>query len=321
MSTKCPESIEELEKLEALLPLCRKELLEQAQARLDAGTATSERDAARQIAEETGRKPETIRKAIQREKLGTVSPARVLKVNEFETEVLKSKVPVLVCFTAKDCAPCDRIAPAIEKIAEDYKGRIVIYKYDVDEYSEVAKQYRVCQVPQFMIFSEGKAHPMLATKEYRVREALDMFLAIGEMPTTSSWDIQQMAKELEKGKPPIEPELVIQIKSALSLIRETLLKLPIFAEWDKHGGEPIVKLDGAKRGFDRTVDQYPGEPTPEQQLLWDTYFLARKVASMADHFNPMIRYLTERLPEELPENWSTERRQVEKLRQATGTKH
>ena len=71
---ECPESIEKLEELEKLLPLCRKELLEQAQARLEAGTAKSERDAARQLAEETGKKPETIRKAIQREKLGTVSP-------------------------------------------------------------------------------------------------------------------------------------------------------------------------------------------------------------------------------------------------------
>jgi protein gp37 len=76
---KCPDNIHELEELEKLLPLCRKTLYEQAQARLDAGTATSERGVAKQLGEEIGKSPETVRKAIRREKkerLGTVSPPK-----------------------------------------------------------------------------------------------------------------------------------------------------------------------------------------------------------------------------------------------------
>ena len=65
---KCPESIEEVDALEQRLPLCRKEILEQVEARKKAGTAKSDREAARQLAEEMGKKPETVRKAAQREK-------------------------------------------------------------------------------------------------------------------------------------------------------------------------------------------------------------------------------------------------------------
>ena len=76
---ECPTSIEELEKIERLinkLPLCRKELLAQVEARKQSGSAKSDNEAAKQIAEETGKKPETVRKQIQRakkEKVGTVS--------------------------------------------------------------------------------------------------------------------------------------------------------------------------------------------------------------------------------------------------------
>jgi hypothetical protein len=78
MSFKCPESIEELEKLERLLPLCRKALYEAAQAKLESGAARTRREAERQLAEETGRPVGTIREYIRREeqaqKLDTLCP-------------------------------------------------------------------------------------------------------------------------------------------------------------------------------------------------------------------------------------------------------
>lgn len=67
---KCPESIEELEELERLLPLCRKSLFEQARARIETGAACSISEASRQIAEETGRSPESIRTRIREEQAG-----------------------------------------------------------------------------------------------------------------------------------------------------------------------------------------------------------------------------------------------------------
>jgi hypothetical protein len=68
MSFKCPETIEELEKLERLLPLCRKALYEAAQAKLDSGAARTRREAERQLAEELQRPESTIHHAIWSEK-------------------------------------------------------------------------------------------------------------------------------------------------------------------------------------------------------------------------------------------------------------
>ncbi len=73
---KCPESMEELNELESMIPMCRKELYAQAASRIESGAAKNISDASRQIAEETNRNPESIRKAITRaktEKIGTVS--------------------------------------------------------------------------------------------------------------------------------------------------------------------------------------------------------------------------------------------------------
>ena len=64
---KCPESIEELQELEKLIPLCKIELYEQAKARIETGAAKSVSEASRQIGEETGRSPESIGRAIIRE--------------------------------------------------------------------------------------------------------------------------------------------------------------------------------------------------------------------------------------------------------------
>ena len=93
---KCPESIEELKELEKLIPLCKVTLFEQAKARIETGAAKSLHEASRQLAEETGRKPETIERAIQREqetKGVTVSPVtsdkfKPLVLNDSEKKVI-----------------------------------------------------------------------------------------------------------------------------------------------------------------------------------------------------------------------------------------
>jgi len=71
---KCPESIEELEELDRLIPLCRKDLYAQAKAKIESGAACSLRDASIKLGAELDRNPESIRKSIQREqKIGTLS--------------------------------------------------------------------------------------------------------------------------------------------------------------------------------------------------------------------------------------------------------
>ena len=76
--------------------------------------------------------------------------------DNFETEVIKSSIPVLVDFWAPWCGPCKTIAPHIEQIAKDFEGKIKICKLNVDEAPDVATHYTVMSIPMLLIFREGK---------------------------------------------------------------------------------------------------------------------------------------------------------------------
>ena len=75
----------------------------------------------------------------------------------FEAEVLKSELPVLVDFFAQWCGPCKMMAPLVEKMAEKYEGQMKIGKLDVDEDMEIAQKYRVASIPTFIFFKNGEA--------------------------------------------------------------------------------------------------------------------------------------------------------------------
>lgn len=74
----------------------------------------------------------------------------------FETEVLQAEIPVLVDFFADWCNPCKMMGPVVEKLAEEYAGRIKIGKCNVDENMQLAQRYRVSSIPAFIIFKNGK---------------------------------------------------------------------------------------------------------------------------------------------------------------------
>lgn len=74
----------------------------------------------------------------------------------FKNEVLDSNVPVLVDFWATWCAPCRAIAPALEELATQYKGKVKIAKVDVDENQQVAQQYGIRSIPTLLLFKGGK---------------------------------------------------------------------------------------------------------------------------------------------------------------------
>jgi thioredoxin 1 len=76
--------------------------------------------------------------------------------NSFEEDVLKSSVPVVVDFWAPWCAPCKKIAPVLEEIAQDYVGKIAIKKVNVDEHPKVAAQFNIQGIPAILFFKNGE---------------------------------------------------------------------------------------------------------------------------------------------------------------------
>jgi len=74
----------------------------------------------------------------------------------FESEVLQSQVPVLVDFWAEWCGPCRMIAPVIDQLAEEYKGRVKIGKVDTDSNRSTAMRFQINAIPTIMVFKGGQ---------------------------------------------------------------------------------------------------------------------------------------------------------------------
>jgi len=74
----------------------------------------------------------------------------------FDTEVLQSKEPVLVDFWAAWCGPCRLIATAVEEIAAEHRGKLKVVKLDVDGAVEVSARYGVQTIPTLLLFKDGK---------------------------------------------------------------------------------------------------------------------------------------------------------------------
>ena len=91
-----------------------------------------------------------------------------LNKENFEAEVLKSEVPVLVDFWAAWCGPCRMMAPVIEELAEEFEAggsaaggaaggaAVKVCKLDVDECSEIAEKYGIESIPTLMVFKGGE---------------------------------------------------------------------------------------------------------------------------------------------------------------------
>ncbi len=80
----------------------------------------------------------------------------ILSEENFETEVLNSKIPVLVDFWATWCGPCKMLAPTISKIAEEKAGEIKVCKLDVDEEPDLARRYGIASIPTLKVFVNGE---------------------------------------------------------------------------------------------------------------------------------------------------------------------
>ena len=76
--------------------------------------------------------------------------------SNFEAEVLKSDIPVFVDFYADWCGPCKMMSPVIDKLSEEYAGKIKVGKVNVDETSELAMKYGLMSIPNMVFFKNGE---------------------------------------------------------------------------------------------------------------------------------------------------------------------
>lgn len=99
----------------------------------------------------------------------------VLTDANFETEVLKSNVPVLVDFWAAWCGPCKQLAPVIDELAKEYKGKVKVGKLDTEENNSIPATFGITAIPTIIVFKNGNTvNKMVGVKSKKdLKTALD----------------------------------------------------------------------------------------------------------------------------------------------------
>lgn len=98
-----------------------------------------------------------------------------LHAENFEQEVVNADRPVCIDFWAPWCGPCRMLAPELKALADEYAGRVVVGKVNVDEEPELAAAFRVASIPTVVVIRDGKV--VRTSVGYKPKEALAALLA------------------------------------------------------------------------------------------------------------------------------------------------
>ena len=103
-----------------------------------------------------------------------------ITTQNFESEVLGSKIPVMVDFWAEWCNPCKMIAPIVEKLASQYDGKLKVGKLNVDHHPDIAGRYGISGIPAMLFFRQGNlVHQVVGYLPQEVlKEAIRVYLKV-----------------------------------------------------------------------------------------------------------------------------------------------
>lgn len=90
----------------------------------------------------------------QNDECGVMAVADV-NSKDFEEEVLKSKIPVIVDVWAEWCGPCRMFSPIVDEVSEEYKGKVKFVKLNADENEDIAAKYNIMSIPTALLIEKG----------------------------------------------------------------------------------------------------------------------------------------------------------------------